>query len=121
MVRASDWHAKPGPPTTIGCAVVTRPHAEGDCVAARSVALWSGEEQGLRGSRAYVGQQFGTFEEPKPAYGKFAGYVNIDSGTGRPFHDRIRPPTAAVAPRGARAADLGVLGANSMRNRQSAT
>lgn len=47
------------------------------------VALWSGEEQGLLGSQAYVKQHFGTFENPTPAYSKFGGYFNIDSGTGR--------------------------------------
>jgi hypothetical protein len=31
------------------------------------IALWSGVEQGLLGSQAYVLQHFGTFEDPKPA------------------------------------------------------
>ena len=47
------------------------------------VALWAGEEQGLLGSKAYVAQHFGTFENPKPEYAKFNGYFNVDSGTGR--------------------------------------
>lgn len=47
------------------------------------VALWSGEEQGLLGSQAYVEKHFGTAENPKPAWAKFGGYVNHDSGTGR--------------------------------------
>lgn len=47
------------------------------------VALWSGEEQGLLGSQAYVAKHFGTAEAPKPAWAKFNGYVNHDSGTGR--------------------------------------
>jgi carboxypeptidase Q len=47
------------------------------------VALWGGEEQGLLGSKAYVAQHFGTFEDPKPEYAKFNGYFNVDSGTGR--------------------------------------
>lgn len=46
------------------------------------VALWTGEEQGLHGSRNYVEKHFGTFEEPKPDYDNFAGYLNLDSGTG---------------------------------------
>ena len=36
------------------------------------LALWSGEEQGMRGSRAYVREQFGSFEEPKAAYSKLS-------------------------------------------------
>lgn len=47
------------------------------------VALWSGEEQGLLGSRAYVAKHFGTAENPKPAWSKFNGYINHDTGTGR--------------------------------------
>ncbi|MGE3344535.1 MAG: M20/M25/M40 family metallo-hydrolase [Vicinamibacterales bacterium] len=47
------------------------------------VGLWGGEEQGLIGSRAYVAQHYGSFEDPLPEYSKFNGYFNIDSGTGR--------------------------------------
>ena len=47
------------------------------------VALWSGEEEGLLGSLAYVKQHFGTAEAPKPEFAKFNGYLNVDSGTGR--------------------------------------
>lgn len=47
------------------------------------LALWSGEEQGLLGSQAYVKEHFGTAEEPKPDFANFGGYFNIDSGTGR--------------------------------------
>ncbi len=47
------------------------------------VALWSGEEQGLLGSQAYVKEHFGSAENPKPEFAKFGGYFNIDSGTGR--------------------------------------
>jgi carboxypeptidase Q len=47
------------------------------------VALWSGEEQGLLGSQAYVKEHFGTAENPKPDFAKFGGYFNIDSGTGK--------------------------------------
>ena len=60
------------------------------------LALWSGEEQGLRGSVAYVAQHFGTFEAPKPEYEHFAGYFNIDSGTGRARGMTVFGPPAAA-------------------------
>ncbi len=60
------------------------------------VALWSGEEQGLLGSQAYVKEHFGSVENPKPDFAKFGGYFNIDSGTGRPRGFGVfGPPEAA--------------------------
>ena len=71
------------------------------------IALWSGEEQGLLGSRAYVAKHFGKMETPasatsstagngtgtaqRPAsvlvkmadYDKLSGYFNLDNGTGK--------------------------------------
>ena len=47
------------------------------------VALWSGEEEGLLGSLAYVKQHFGTAEDPKPEWSKLDCYFNVDTGTGR--------------------------------------
>jgi carboxypeptidase Q len=65
------------------------------------VALWSGEEQGLLGSRAYVKQHFGEMKgaqnnfgppdpnAPKPElvkgaeYEKLSAYFNLDNGTGK--------------------------------------
>jgi carboxypeptidase Q len=47
------------------------------------VALWSGEEQGLLGSRAYVKQHFGVKDTLKPEAEKFAAYFNNDNGTGK--------------------------------------
>ncbi|MEP6849554.1 MAG: M20/M25/M40 family metallo-hydrolase, partial [Acidobacteriota bacterium] len=64
------------------------------------VALWSGEEEGLLGSRAYVKQHFGEMKgapgfgppdpnSPKPElvkgpeYEKLSAYFNLDNGTGR--------------------------------------
>jgi carboxypeptidase Q len=57
------------------------------------VALWSGEEQGLNGSREYVKQQFGERkrgENGQPGelvktanYDKLSAYYNLDNGTGK--------------------------------------
>jgi Zn-dependent M28 family amino/carboxypeptidase len=69
------------------------------------IGLWTGEEQGLLGSRAYVTQHFGSLEPGNPGvvppgtpnsqpaapprlvttpdYAKFAGYFNLDNGTGK--------------------------------------
>ena len=83
------WHAATGATdNAIGCAIMMEAARilKTLGVAPRRtirVALWSGEEQGLLGSIAYVKQHFGSFEDPKPGYEKFGGYFNIDSGTGR--------------------------------------
>jgi hypothetical protein len=61
------------------------------------VALWSGEEEGLLGSLAYVKQHFGSFEDPKPEYAKLDAYFNIDSGTGKPRGASVFGPADAVA------------------------
>lgn len=61
------------------------------------VALWSGEEQGLLGSQAYVKQHFGMVEDPKPEHATFAGYFNIDSGTGRARGMSVFGPLQAAA------------------------
>jgi len=74
------------------------------------IGLWSGEEQGLFGSRAYVAQHFGKASDPmaamtstpeassekkessngrpaspdpKAEYAKFSAYFNLDNGTGK--------------------------------------
>lgn len=75
------------------------------------IALWTGEEQGLLGSRAYVAEHFGKLESSasgtgdaasaaaspspnpnptpapklttKPEYEKFSAYFNLDNGTGK--------------------------------------
>ncbi len=49
------------------------------------IGLWTGEEQGLLGSRAYVRDHFGdpqTKQLKQPAHDRFAGYFNVDNGTG---------------------------------------
>jgi Zn-dependent M28 family amino/carboxypeptidase len=84
------------------------------------VALWSGEEQGLRGSRAYVREHFGSFEDPKPSFSKLASYLNVDSGTGRVRAMTIFGPAAAGTMLGEAVApfkDLGLLGATTTRSR----
>ncbi len=67
------------------------------------IGLWSGEEQGLFGSRAYVSQHFASRPEPsaeekekpfflrkktgpltvKPEHARLSAYFNIDNGTGK--------------------------------------
>ncbi len=60
------------------------------------VALWTGEEQGLLGSQAYVRETFGSAEAPKPAFAGFNGYFNVDSGTGRLRGASVFGPVAAA-------------------------
>lgn len=66
------------------------------------VGLWTGEEQGLLGSRGYVAKHLGTIGDgsdaavfgalsgnqkvqvtKRPGYDKFAAYYNLDNGTGK--------------------------------------
>jgi carboxypeptidase Q len=60
------------------------------------VALWSGEEEGLLGSLAYVQQHLGSFENQKPEYAKLDAYFNIDSGTGKPRGAMVFGPAGAA-------------------------
>ncbi len=63
------------------------------------IGLWSGEEEGLFGSRAYVKQHFA---DPKtmqvtPEHAKLSGYFNLDNGSGKirgvylQGHEAMRP------------------------------
>jgi hypothetical protein len=81
------------------------------------IALWSGEEQGLLGSRAYVAEHFGSRppadpEERdlpsflrretgpltvKPEHAKLSAYFNVDNGTGK-IRGIYAERNAAVAP-----------------------
>src|SRR5204862_3763288 len=84
------------------------------------VALWSGEEEGLLGSLAYVKQHFGSAEDPKPEFAKLDCYFNVDTGTGRVRGGSVfGPPEAAAILRRALDpfADLGVFGASASTSR----
>ena len=84
------------------------------------VALWSGEEEGLLGSLAYVKQHFGTAEAPKPEFAKLDCYFNVDTGTGRVRGGSVfGPPEAAAILRRALDpfSDLGVFGASATSSR----
>jgi hypothetical protein len=61
------------------------------------VALWSGEEEGLYGSLAYVAKHFGSAENPKPEWFKLDAYLNLDDGTGKPRGASVFGPPEAAA------------------------
>lgn len=84
------------------------------------LALWSGEEQRVAGSQDWVRRQFGSFEDPEPAFPTLSAYFNLDNGSGRIRGMHIFGP--------AEAADVlrailkpfeadGVVGATTYRNR----
>ena len=83
------WHSATGATdNAIGCAIMMEAARilESLHVQPRRtirIALWSGEEEGLLGSLAYVKQHFGSAEAPTPEFAKFDAYLNIDTGTGR--------------------------------------
>jgi hypothetical protein len=120
------WHAATGATdNAIGCSVMMEAVRIISAIGAKPrrtirLALWSGEEQGLLGSAAYVRQHFGTFEDQKPDYSKLSAYINMDSGTGRvrgltafgpaATGDVLRQATASFK-------DLGMLGATTTRSR----
>jgi hypothetical protein len=82
------------------------------------IALWSGEEQGLLGSKAYVAEHFATRPEPtdpeqkklpewlrkptfpittKPEHARLSAYFNVDNGSGK-IRGIYTEENAAVVP-----------------------
>jgi carboxypeptidase Q len=122
------WHAATGATdNAIGCAVMMEAARILKAIGVQPrrtirVALWGGEEQGLLGSKAYVREHFGTFENPKPEFAGFAGYFNVDSGTGRIRGASVfGPPEAATILREVFTpfGDLGLAGAVATSSRRS--
>jgi hypothetical protein len=120
------WHAATGATdNAIGCAVMMEAARILKAIGVTPrrtirVALWSGEEQGLLGSQAYVQRHFGSAETPTPNYGKFAGYFNIDMGTGQARRFSVfGPPEAAEVLKGIGEpfSDIGFIGATATRSR----
>ena len=105
------WHASPNASdNTSGVAVMLEAMRILKAVGARPrrtirIALWSGEEQGLWGSRAYVRQHFGDPTDPNigttDAYERLSAYFNQDYGPGRyrgiwlQGNERARAPFSA--------------------------
>ncbi len=120
------WHAATGATdNAVGCAIMMEAARILKTLNVKPrrtirVALWSGEEQGLLGSQAYVKKHFGSFETPTADYEKFGGYFNIDSGTGR-----ARAMTVFGTPEAANIlreiiapfADYGIVGAANTKSR----
>ena len=120
------WHSATGATdNAVGCAVMMEAARILKAIGVKPrrtirVACWSGEEQGLLGSQAYVKKHFGSAEAPTPEFAKFGGYFNIDSGTGRGRGFNIfGPPEAATPLREALApfSDLGFAGVLSSKSR----
>jgi len=94
------WHSGTGATdNAIGCGVALEAVRILQAVGAKPrrtirLALWTGEEQGLLGSRAYVERHFGKASQDRergtparyevtPAHAKFSSYFNLDNGTGK--------------------------------------
>jgi carboxypeptidase Q len=117
------WHAGTGATdNAAGCAVAMEAVRILKAVGARPhrairIALWSGEEQGLLGSEAYVMQHFASRPVPadprerenfslrratgpltvKPEHAKLSAYFNVDNGTGK-IRGIYAQENAAVVP-----------------------
>ena len=121
------WHSATGATdNAIGCAVMMEAGRILKAIGVKPrrtirLALWSGEEQGILGSEAYIFRHFGTVESPLPDFYKLSGYINSDSGTGRPRGFTVfGPPEAAVPLRevAAQFPDLGMVGATTTTSRR---
>jgi hypothetical protein len=104
------WHAAAGAnDNAAGCAVVMEAARILEALEVRPrrtirIVLWSGEEQGLLGARAYVARNFASRPEPTdpevralprslwpptwplellPGHARLSAYYNIDNGSGR--------------------------------------
>ena len=74
------------------------------------LVLWSGEEQGRLGSRAWVAANLGTKQKPTPANARLVAYFNLDWGPGKirgVYLDGRIGEAAALQPLLAPLADLG--------------
>jgi carboxypeptidase Q len=125
--HVDSWHSATGATdNAIGCATMMEAIRILQAIGVKPrrtirLALWSGEEQGLLGSQAYVKEHFGMVENPKPAHSNFAGYFNIDSGTGRARGMSVfGPPEAAAILREATKpfVDNGFFGVNATQSRR---
>jgi carboxypeptidase Q len=122
------WHGGTGATdNAIGCSIMmeaARLIATSGVKPRRTVrvALWSGEEEGLLGSIAYVREHFGQAESPKPEWYKLDAYFNVDTGTGRLRGASIfGPPEAATTlrPVFAQFADWGLFGISVTNSRMT--
>src|ERR1043165_844418 len=120
------WHAATGATdNAIGCSIMMEAARILKTLGVKPrrtirVALWSGEEEGLLGSQAYVKEHFGSFESQKPEFATLVAYLNIDSGTGRARGASVFGRAAAadiVRQALAPFQDLGVAGAVATRSR----
>lgn len=120
------WHSATGATdNAVGCAVMLEAARILKAIGVQPrrtirVALWSGEEQGILGSQAYVKEHFGSFESQKPEYSKLVAYMNIDSGTGRARGASVfGPPESAAILRDLVKPfeDFGVFGASATSSR----
>ena len=103
------------------------------------IGLWTGEEQGLLGSRGYVREHFGSRPEPegeerelppylrrslgpltlKPEHARLSVYFNLDNGTGRVRGVYTQQNVAAVPIFEAWLRPLADLGATTVTNRDT--